>query len=590
MRKAGILGLGVAALLGVTPALGETTLGWIEMEGPLAERPAGMALFGPADETTLLDMIGAIEEVAARDDLNGMVLRLRSPQLSTAQIQELGDTMLLVRETGKPIVVFSEIYGPAELLLASYADQIIMQTGGSVSAPAVYMEEMFLADALRWIGVEPSFVQIGDYKGAEEMYANSQPSEAWNANIDQLLDSLYDTVRETIALGRDLSDRELEAALQNAFFMSGESAIEHGLIDAEVDRLDLDEYLREMFDDRIAYNTNVQPEGAGSPDFSNPFALLSALSEPAEHAPERETIAILHIDGAIIDGDSTHGGAFSEGQVGAITIRKALKQIEDNDLIEGVIIRINSPGGSAIASENIWQGVRRVAEKKPVWVSVGNMAASGGYYIAVSGDKIYMDPSSIVGSIGVVAGKFGLAGLYDKLHINVVQRSRGPQAGMLGALEPWTPSEKAFIRERMKETYDLFESRVLAGRPDIDIENAAEGRLFTANKAIELGMADEVGGLKRAIYEMADELALAEGDYDVMHYPAPPTFEEMIEAALGGFIEAPGVNGAMNQAAAAMRALVGERAWPGLRDSVAAMLQMRTEPVLLISPKVLLFR
>jgi protease-4 len=585
-------GASAAAALAIASQSGaESNIGWIELEGGLSERPAGMALFAADSGLSLLDLVSSLEEVAGRDDLDGLVLRLREPQLTSSQIEEIGDTLLLLRSTGKQVAVFSEIYGPGELLLGSYADRIIMQTGGAVTAPAIYMEEMFLADALQWIGVEPSFIQIGDYKGAEEMYANSKPSDPWNENIDQLLDSLYDNARATMTMGRSLSESDLDKALASALFLDGEQAIELGLIDAEVDRLDLTSDLEDFFeDDDLVYNTNVTPPSASSTDFSNPFALLTALSEPTTNNPTDDTIAILHIDGAIVDGESSPGGAFSDGTVGAVTVRKALNELERDDFIKGVIIRINSPGGSAIASENIWQGVRRVASEKPVWVSVGSMAASGGYYIAVSGDRIYVNPSSIVGSIGVVAGKLALAGAYEKLHINVVPRGRGPLAGMLGGLNAWTPTEAALIRDSMQRTYDLFESRVTAGRPDIDIENAAEGRLFTAEKAIALGMADDIGGMQRVIYDLADELELPEGEYDVLHYPSPPSFEEMLEAAFGQFIQAPNTNLALDQAAGVLRALVGERSWPMVRASIGAMLQMQHEPIQLISPRVLIFR
>src|SRR5690606_18359825 len=202
----------------------------------------------------------------------------------------------------------------------------------------------------------------------------------------------------------------------------------------------------------------------------------------------------------------------------------------------------NSPGGSAIASESIWLGLERIAESKPVWVSVGSMAASGGYYIAVAGERIYVNPSSIVGSIGVVGGKPVLGGTYDKRNINVVSRDRGPAASLMSTVEPWTEQQRTLVRERMTETYELFVERVKAGRRDIEIEKTAEGRLFAGRKAIELNMADRLGGLDVAIRDLAEELSLAEGRYDVMHYPGPKSIEEMLQEMLGGFgLSAPAV-------------------------------------------------
>jgi len=594
-RNACVGGVALAAILaGPAEAAAEAKVGWIELEGGFAERPSGIGWLTGEREATLLDVVRMFDNLADRDDLDAVMIRLDRPALGATQIEEIGEAIERVREAGTKVFVFTEIYDPGALMLAAYADEALMQTGGAVSFPGVYMEEMFLADMLTWIGVQPSFVQIGDYKGAEEMFANSEPSEAWDKNISQLLDSMYATMRRHLREGRNLSEAELDAAMEEAWMLDGPRAIELGLLDREIDRLEIDGYLTDALGEDLEYDTSIEPVEPGpGMDMSNPFAMLQVLSSPPEHAPRRDTIAILHINGAIVDGESTPPSAFGGGDVGAITIRKALRQIEQDGRIKGVIIRINSPGGSAIASENIWQGVRRVAEEKPVWVSVGDMAASGGYYIAVSGDKIYMNPSSIVGSIGVVGGKFALAGVYEALKINVVSRARGPHADMFDTLTAWDAAERDLIRDRMTDTYDLFVRRVKAGRDGIDIGKTAEGRLFTAEKAVELNMADAVGGLDFAVADLAEELDLREGAFDVMHYPAPPTFEEFIDQAFGQFLGAPRVGaggGAIADALGAIRLALGEQAWPQVWSSLRAAFLLRDEPVLLVSPRVLIFR
>jgi protease-4 len=570
------------------------TVGWIELEGGFAERPSGLGWLTGEREATLLDAVRMFEGLAERDDLDAVMIRLDRPTLGMTQVEELGAAIAKVREAGKRVFVFTEIYDPAQLMLAAYADEALMQTGGAVSFPGVYMEEMFLADMLKWVGVQPSFVQIGDYKGAEEQFANAQPSEAWDQNITQLLDSMYANMRAHMRDGRDMTEAELDAAMEEAWMLDGPRAVELGLIDRELDRLDIDAFLEGALGEEVEYDTSITPVEAGPGlDMSNPFAMLQVLAAPPAHKPRRDTIAVLHIDGAIVDGPSTPPGAFGGGDVGATTIRKALRDLEQDSRIKGVIVRVNSPGGSAIASENIWQGVRRVADSKPVWVSVGDMAASGGYYIAVSGDRIYMNPTSIVGSIGVVGGKFALGGVYETLKINVVPRARGPHADIFDTLTPWDSAERSLIRDRMVDTYDLFVRRVQAGRDDIDISKTAEGRLFTADKAVALEMADAVGGLAVAVDDLAADLDLSEGAFDVMHYPAPPTLEEFIDQAFGSFLAAPRVQtggGLIGDALGAIRLAVGEQAWPQLWSSLRAMMLMRDEPVLLVSPRVLIFR
>jgi protease-4 len=215
------------------------------------------------------------------------------------------------------------------------------------------------------------------------------------------------------------------------------------------------------------------------------------------------------------------------------------------------------------------------------------MAASGGYYVAVAGDRIYVNPSSVVGSIGVVGGKISMSGLFDKLKVNVVGRSRGPAAGLLASPDPWTPEQLAMVRERMTRTYELFTKRVGAGRKGIDLAKTAEGRLFTGDKALELKMADEIGGLEDTITDLAASLKLE--DYEVVDYPGPKAFGEIIEDLLGGFVAAPAVGGA-SEFIGVLREAVGPHAWPAVSSSIEGLLQFRDQPVQLIMPRALIIK
>ena len=483
-RQAAALAVISATAAVAAPAAAATRVAWLEIEGTLAERP------GPFDwlsggSVTLMDMVGTLEAIAADDDLDGLVLKLDSPAWSATQIEEIGAEIARVREAGKTVFAFSDIYDAGSLRLASYADTVVMQTGGAVFYPGMYMEEMFLKDTLGLVGITADYVQVGDYKGAKEQMSYSQPSEEWNENITGLLDQLYGAMRAEMRENRDLSDDELDRAMADAWYTDGNRAASLGLIDAEVDRGDFTDFLRaELGDDTVKFDLSYDDFGGDvALDMANPFALLNVLSTDPAHEPEIDTIAVVHIDGPIMDGESQPASAFGGGSVGAVTIRQALRDIEKEDLVRGVIVRINSPGGSAIASENIWQGVRQLAETKPVWVSVGSMAASGGYYIAVAGDTIYVDESSVVGSIGVVGGKLAMDGLYDKLGVTVVGRSRGPNAELFASGPMWTTAQRALVRQRMSETYDLFAGRVTQGRDGIDLSRTAEGRLFAGQTA-----------------------------------------------------------------------------------------------------------
>ena len=580
-------GLLLASPAGVLGA-DELRVALIEIEGTPLEQPDPMAWLFGSEKPTLRQLTSTLEDAAGRRDIDSVVLRLKDATLGRTQVEELAGAIARVREAGKTVSVFSYGYDATGLLLGAAADDVLIQTGGGVMFPGLFMQEMFLGDTLRWVGLEPQFVQIGDYKGANEMFMNAEPSEAWNQNVDQLLDGLYGQMREEMREGRDLTDEELDEAMRRAWMADAETAIEVGLVDAAVDLPTLEDYLagRNGGGGEVEWITDMVAKGPGLEiDPNNPFAafeMINTLMNPPKYRPKGPTIAVLHVSGPIVDGDSTPGGLMGGAQVGSRTIRNALEDILAEDDIKGVIVRIDSPGGSAIASDVIWQGLRRVAEKKPVWASVGSMAASGGYYVAVGTDKIYVNPSSIVGSIGVVGGKVSPAALMSKLRINTVGRARGPMAGMF-SMDPWTSEQLEAVRRKMTETYELFVDRVRAGRPGIDPDKTAEGRLFVGEKAIGLRMADEVGGLDDAVEAMAGELGMR--DYDVMDYPAPKSFSEILEEAFGGFVSSPRVGAELAGPAAAVRELVGPEAWPAVRDNIEGLMELRNEPVLLMVPR-----
>lgn len=570
----------------------------LELEGALKDRPEEMGLiFGSTDSHTLHDVVSAIKGVGDDDTLDGIVIQMRDAELGATQVEEISAAIREIRGKGKKVHLLADAYGTVELMLGAACDEVIAQTGAPVSMPGLYMEEMFLADTLKWAGLQADYVQVGDYKGASEQMARNAPSPQWSQNIEGLLDSMYANIRGPMLRGRELTDTQLDKAMEQLWLADSQEAKDANLIDSVIDLPQLTTHLKNGYGKSITWrNDLLGHDDEMQMDMSNPFALLMKLGEKPDYTPTGPTIAVVHIDGAIVDGDSTAPGIMGGGSsVGSRTIRKALEDIRKEDEIRGVIVRIDSPGGSATASEVIWQGVRRLAEKKPVWVSVGSMAASGGYYIAVAGDKIYVNPSSIVGSIGVVGGKIAMGELYDKLKVNVVGRGRGPKADMFASEKVWTDAQRDEVRVKMTDTYEQFTGRVSAGRKDIDLSKTAEGRLFTGDKAIDLKMADAIGGLDVALTDLAKSLDLE--DFDVMHYPAPRSFADVLEETFGGMVKVPGMkvpagHAAMGQAQlmGMIQAVVGERAFKQLEPQITGYMQMREGKVLLMSPKALIFR
>ncbi|HMN42572.1 MAG TPA: S49 family peptidase [Phycisphaerales bacterium] len=580
------------------PAVG---VALIEVHGNLTEQPHPLAwLFGAGDHPTLRDTVNLILDAGDDDSVGSIVLRVRDSQLHLTQAEEIGAAIAKVRKhegSPKKVFLFCDDYSTTETVLGSYCDEALIQAGGGVSVPGMYMEEMYLADTMNWAGLTPQMVQIGDYKGANEQYMHTGPSPQWEQNISGLLDGLYGNVREHIKSGRKMDDAKLDEAMKQSWMALAETGTRVGLLDAAVDLLDISMHLERTLNASALEWTDYTPEDkALAIDTSNPFAMMGKLMKRPDTVPSRESLAIVYITGPIVDGESKEGGFMGEATVGSYTVRRALSEIEDQDLIKGVVVRIDSPGGSAIASEVIWQGLDRLQAKKPVWISVGGMAASGGYYCLSGGQRVYVNPSSIVGSIGVVGGKVAMSGLYDKLKIRIHGRERGPMGRMLGASTPWTAVEEGLVRAKMQETYDLFTKRVSGARKGIDLSKTAEGRLFTGNEAIKNRMADKIGGLDDCVGDLAAELKLTPGEYEILEYPGPKALGEVIGDALGGFMGAPSMTGKIAEEAGpralfgTVKELVGAREWPQLRDQLSAFMQLRSERVILTSPRAVIVR
>lgn len=581
---------GASAL--VTTRAKPVTVTMITLDESPREKPGKLDwLMGSLKHPTLRQMVDAIDDVAEDDEAAGLLIRVRDAKLSLTQIEEIGAAMKRVRAAGKHVQVFAENFGLHEVMLGSYADGVLGQRGGGVAVSGIYTEEMYLADTLAWAGVKADMVQIGAYKGANEQMTRSAPSPEWSTNIDQLLDTLYASARQPILEGRHFTSAKLDSVMSQTWLADMGDAEKLGLIDKQVDLPELTDALGEMYAGKVELSdTEVGDAGELNPETMNPFAIMSMLKKAPESAPKGPAIAIVHVDGAIIDGDSSEGGFMGGGGVGSRTIRNALEDIGDNDNFKGVLLRIDSPGGSAIASEIMWQGLKRLGAKKPVWVSVGGMAASGGYYIASAGERIFVSPSSIVGSIGVVGGKYSMKGLYDTLKVHITSRSRGPMAGMFASDREWSPDELASVRAKMTQTFDQFKARVAAGRPKADLAKTAGGWLFSGQKAIDMGLADQIGGEREALDALAAKVGLGE-DYDVCEFPAPRPLGEVIEDAMQGFgTSRSPVAGVSADVFAGLRAMLGEETWRQVAPSIAGMMQLRREPVLLLSPTTVVFK
>jgi len=558
-------------------------VGWLELSGPLRDGPVPFTWLSPDDAgLSVRRVVGLLEQIATDEDYAGVVFYLDEPMLDLAQVFEISQAIQAVRDTGRKVLVYAEYYDLTTYLLASSADTILLQRKGLVELSGLSVEEIYLAGLFEKVGMKADFLQVGRFKGAQEPLTRTGPSDEWNENIDALLDDEYRLILDRIAAGRGLDRKEVEQWLVDCWSMSDEQYVRRGLVDRLADR-DLIDATSVAFGNEFVWDDLLATSGSAV-RFENPFAMMRLLFQKPTVQVRRPSLALVHVVGPIVSGDSTMGGPFEQQTVGSRTLIRALDEAKNNKRIKAVVLRIDSPGGSALASELIWQSVRQLGEVKPVYVSIGSMAASGGYYIACAGHEIYASPSSVVGSIGVVGGKITLGGLYDKIGVGVYRRSRGPLGDMFNSVNPFTQPQRAALQSAFNRVYDLFTERVVIGRGKriADIDQVAHGRLFTGNTAVQNGLVDKIGGVETALAELAQEVGLEPGEYDVVNFPSPQSLADMLDQ----WFNSHGVRAGVDQAAAFQTAkmVLGPRAWRAAQPVLTGLLLLRSEWVLTLLP------
>ncbi len=576
------------------PATPTETVAWLELSGPLRDGPPKFSL-GPITPgaPNYRQLLARLQKLSHDDQCQGLVVYLDDPWLDLAQVDGLGRAFQRLRDAGKTVVVYAEEYSLISYLLACSASRIALQERGEVNLVGLGLEEMYLAGLFEKVGVQADYIQVGKYKGADEALTRTGPSPEWTANIDALLDDLYDQIVSRIAQARKLKRPQVEALLRDSWVMTDQQYLDRQVVDVLTDRT-LTKITGDLFGEDFTWVDLSEPAAAHAAP-SNPLALLGMLLSRQRAPLTRNAIALVHLQGPIVPGHSNSSlpqaqGLFGDSTVGSRTIIAALEEAGETEHVQGVVLRIDSPGGSALASELIWQAVRKLSEIVPVYVSVGSEAASGGYYVACAGDYIFVEPGSIVGSIGVVGGKIIFGGLYDKLGLKVQRRSRGPLGDMFNSAEPFTAPQREAIEQSMRKVYAQFLDRVHLGRDDRleNVDAVAEGRLFTGRQAVANGLADEIGSVQDAIASLAGELELVEGEYDVIDLPPAPSFPEYLESLVSHMqVSAPATAGPL---LTPLTQLIDPRLWQRLAPALQGLLLLQREPVLTLQANPIIIR
>ena len=500
--------------------------------------PESLGQSGPFGETQLdlREMISRIDKAADDNTIAGAILDLQNPEIGRGRIYELRAAIQRFRAKGKKIYAQVDSAMPADYLIASACDEIVMPETGIIILPGVHAEATFFKGLLEKVGIRADFMHIGDFKGAAEPLTREKYSKPVRENMTALVDSLYDEMVTTVVKDRPLSVAQVKEVI-DVGLVTAKRAKQLGLIDRVAYPDTLRQDLAKSYEAApLVYVQNYGQKKVDT-DFSGPMGFIKLMQmmmgggSSAKHDSGKK-IAVVYAVGAITTGKSK-GDPFGSEVMGSTTIVEALREANDDKDVAAIVLRIDSPGGSALASDLIWHETQVI--KKPIVASMGDVAGSGGYYIAMGADKIIATPGTITGSIGVVGGKLAVRGLYKKLGITTETIERGRNSGLFSSSGPFTDSEREVVRAMMEDVYDQFTTKAAEGRkmPLDELRKLAGGRIYTGRQALANGLVDELGTLDDAI-QQAKQLAGIDKDAKVTieRLPEPTNFFESLFGGL----------------------------------------------------------
>jgi protease-4 len=469
--------------------------------------------FGGSDQS-LTDLILQFKKAKVDKRIKVIIVDIKMSGAGWGKSEEIRDAIADFRSSGKPVYAYLEYGMNKEYYIASACDKIYLAPPGELFINGLAADVMFFRGSLDKLGIYPDIYQIGKYKSAGDIFTRKDMSDAHREFMNSLLDDLFNRYVDAIAKGRGKTPEQVRAIIDDAPY-GAPKAKDAGLIDGVGYKDELEKELKT----KLGYKESDQLRMVKSSAYKE-------VEPESLGLDEGEKIAVIYATGDIGSGQSENSPGGSQS-IGSDTLSKAINDAREDKSIKAIVIRVDSPGGSGLASDIIWHAVAAAKEKKPVVISMSDVAASGGYYISASASKIIAQPSTITGSIGVVAGKPVMRGFYDWLGISNEYILRGKNAGMFRETEKFTPEERAKFEDWIKTTYyNDFIPKVAQGRNKdaAYIDSIGQGRVWTGAQGRERGLVDEFGGLDRAV-EVAKELAKIPKDKGVHRVilPVPRT-------------------------------------------------------------------
>ncbi len=415
--------------------------------------------------------------------VDAVVLELRdSPAASLARAQELRDAVSLLRQSGRRVLCHLEDATGSALYVCAAADRTLINPAGGVRFAGLRSQSFYFSALLAKLGIRAEFVRIGEHKSAPEAFVRQSPTDVAERDRRELLNEVEKQLMAGIAAGRGLSPAELRKRLATGPFVATEAK-------------------RAKLVDGYAYHDQLEKAVAELVGHDVLLVEDAPATVASRYYGAVPGITVIYIEGDMVDGRSSTVPGLGMRLAGSYTIAEAIRNAAKDDLTGAIVLRIETPGGSSMAADVIWRAVQLAAAVKPVVVSMGSVAASGGYYVASAGTKVFANPLSITGSIGVFYGKVDVSGLLDKIGVSVSTYKTAPRADAESIYRPFTEDERRELKKKVGQWYDIFLSRVALGRnmtvPQVDA--VGRGKVWTGEQALEHGLVDELGGLRAAL-------------------------------------------------------------------------------------------
>lgn len=528
-----IIGLaGVTASEGTT-SVDDNTILRINLNGTLSERSEAnpLALLNGGNEGLALDeILEAIEKAAKNDDVLGIYLEGGNLSGSPAMLQELRQALVrFKKESKKFVVAYADTYSQSSYYVCSMADEVALNPSGQLDWHGLGAELMFYTDVMKKLGIKMQVYKVGTFKSAVEPFINTEMSEPNRQQVTSYLTSIWNNMLKDVAADRKISADRLNALADTMLTFATPDLL---LKEKMIDRVNYKDEVRDFLKEKVGFDEDDQLV------FASPAVMAHTTGNVEKHS---DCIAVYYAYGDIVDNLSTGLNGGGEGGIAPEPMNTELQKLLKDKSIKAVVIRVNSGGGSAYASEQIWRQISLLKAEKPVVISMGGMAASGGYYISCNASRIVAEPTTITGSIGI----FGMIPdaselLTEKigLHYDMVKTNKHGDFGTMS--RPMNEDEGRIVQRHVEQGYDLFTRRVAEGRKisQDSVKVIGEGRVWTGEQALKIGLVDELGDLQTAIKAAAKLAKIS--DYCLASYPAPKSwFEQLLgnDDDQSGFLE-----------------------------------------------------